>query len=206
MRQPTPQQRETVTRARHPSDWNVDLTKGRQDEDEFRRALQTFGFGLIQDGTSAFDAMDFCIDHGGQPRWIDVKGKWSPYSEGICVLWPEVPPADLMVIDETTLRRVVWLGGAGYLAIHDHPGERWIYLGPWELTLSQNRRVQRRGHRSASFLKGKLLLDLRCSRWQSRTAVDISALLDLFAAADAGLTLTQSIEFPNEEPLAILGD
>ncbi len=195
-----------MTRARQPADWDIDLERGRQDEDEFRRALQSFGFGLIQDGTAAFHEMDFCIDYEGRPRWIDVKGKWSPCSGDICALWPAVPRTELMVIDETVIRRVVWLGGGGYLAIHDHPGDRWVYLGPWELTLSQTRRFQRREHRSTSFLKGKLLLDLRCSRWQSASAIDIPVLLDLFESADTAVTWVDSLQFPYEEPLPILGD
>ncbi|MBM3696572.1 MAG: hypothetical protein FJW79_11700 [Actinobacteria bacterium] len=194
-----------MTRARQPADWETDLERGRQDEDEFRRALQDHGFGLFRDGTGAFQELDFCVDYRDQPRWIDVKGKWSHCSGGISALWPEVPSTELMVVDETVFRRVVSLGGAGYLAIHDHPGDRWVYLGPWELTLSENRRFQRREHRSTSFLEGKILLDLRCSSWVSEGGIDIPTLLDLFEAVDSALDIVDAIEFPNEPPLPVLG-
>lgn len=195
-----------MTRARRSPDWELDLDRGREDEGEFRRALQSFGIALVQDSTSAFNAMDFLVNVRGRPRWIDVKGKWSDYSHEIRALWPEVPPAELFVIDETAFRRVVWLGSAGYMAVHDHRARRWVFLGPWELTLSESRRYQRRGHLHAAFLKGKLLLDLRCSAWQSAKTPDIQVLLDLFVATDAALRQIQSVRFPNESPVPILGD
>jgi hypothetical protein len=76
-------------------------------------------------------------------------------------MWPEVAPEDLFILDETVYRRIVWQGGGGYLAVHDHPGGRWVLFGPWELTLGPRLRYERWGRRAGpEFAKGKLLLDL----------------------------------------------
>ncbi|HYP23253.1 MAG TPA: hypothetical protein VEV43_06750, partial [Actinomycetota bacterium] len=54
-------------------------------------------------------------------------------------------------------------GGGGYLVVHDHPGNRWASYGPWELTLGPRRRDEREERRTKTFLKGKILLDLRAA-------------------------------------------
>jgi hypothetical protein len=92
---------------------------------------------------------------------LDLKEKRQRYSPDYQMMWPEVALEDLFIMDETVYRRIVWQGGGGYLAIHDHPSGRWCYFGPWELTLGPRIRYQRWGQRGgSSFLKGKILLDL----------------------------------------------
>jgi hypothetical protein len=90
------------------------------------------------------------------------QGEEAPSSAGIGDLWPERDRRDLFVLDETVYRRIVWQGGGGYLAVHDLPGGRWAFFGPWELTLGPRRRYNRWIERAAGnrLRKGKLLLDL----------------------------------------------
>ena len=49
----------------------------------------------------------------------------------------------MFILDETVYRRIVWQGGGGYLAVHDLPGSRWAFFGPWELTLGPKIRYNR---------------------------------------------------------------
>src|SRR6059058_1794663 len=87
----------------------------------------------LEDHTVDFDRLDFSFLWKGGRVWLDVKEKCQRYSLGITDLWRECRAEDLFVIDETVFLRIVWQGGGGYLAVHDVPGARWAYFGPWEL-------------------------------------------------------------------------
>ena len=150
-----------MARARRQEDWRRDLAGARAVEafvaEELRRDPSLHA---VEDRTAGFD-LDFSFDYRGMPVTLDVKEKRQPYSRGVQELWPGLRERDLFIVDETVYRRVVWQGGGGYLAIHDLPGARWLVLGPWELTLGHRVRYGRWGERGgASFLKGKLLIDL----------------------------------------------
>ena len=72
-------------------------------------------------------------------------------------------PKGLVHPDETVYRRIVWQGGGGYLAVHDLPGSRWAFFGPWELTLGPKVRYNRWIEKSPGnrLRKGKLLIGER---------------------------------------------
>ena len=116
----------------------------------------------LKDHTSEFERLDFSFRFGGEPVWLDVKEKRQVYSAGIGELWPGRDSKDLFILDETVYRRIVWQGGGGYLAVHDLPGSRWGFFGPWELTLGPKVRYNRWIEKSPGnrLRKGKLLVDL----------------------------------------------
>lgn len=153
-----------LSRPRRPEDWDRDLRNA-------KRAEETFGAELATDPrledlethTDSFDKLDFSFTYGGRRIWVDLKEKRQAYSAGVQALWEEVPGSFLFILDETVYRRIVWQGGGGYLVVHDHPGNRWAIYGPWELTLGPRRRYEREERRTKTFLKGKILLDLRAA-------------------------------------------
>jgi hypothetical protein len=151
-----------VARARRPDDWRRDLSGARAVEGFVAGELRSDpSFREVEDHTASYVELDFSFRYRGMSVTLDVKEKRQRYSRGVQELWPDLPEADLFVVDETVFRRVVWQGGGGYLVIHDVPGIRWLVLGPWELTLGRRVRYGRWGDRGGEpFLKGKLLVDL----------------------------------------------
>ncbi len=151
-----------MSRERRPQDWQQDLERAAAAERELAELLAADPrIEELSDHTGDYDRLDFSFSYRRQRVQLDLKEKIRRYSSGITSLWPEVPGEHLFVLDETVFRRIVWHGGGGYLAIHDHPQRRWAIFGPWELTLGPRRRYQRWGRLNQPFLKGKLLLDLR---------------------------------------------
>lgn len=158
-----------VSRDRRPQDWEADLAAARAVEREVATTLaQEPLFEELHDLTSRFDALDFAFSYRGRAVNLDVKEKRQTYSTGVRELWPQLPERDMFIIDETVFRRIVWQGGGGFLAIHDVPGGRWCFYGPWELTLGRRVRYGRWGRRNGRpFLKGKLLIDLAAAAAES---------------------------------------
>jgi hypothetical protein len=153
-----------LSRPRRPEDWDRDLRNAKRAEDSFAAELATDPrLGDLESHTDSFDKLDFAFTYGGRRIWVDLKEKRQAYSAGVQALWEEVPGSFLFILDETVYRRIVWQGGGGYLVVHDHPGGRWAIFGPWELTLGPRRRYEREEHRKTTFLKGKILLDLRAA-------------------------------------------
>lgn len=153
-----------LSRPRRPEDWEFDLNAAKPAEEAFGAELATDPRLVdLETHTDSFDKLDFSFTYGGRRIWVDLKEKKKPYSAGVQALWEEVPGSFLFIVDETVYRRIVWQGGGGYLVVHDHPGSRWAIFGPWELTLGPRRRYEREEHRKTTFLKGKILLDLRAA-------------------------------------------
>ncbi|MGH2730194.1 MAG: hypothetical protein ACRDJI_06235 [Actinomycetota bacterium] len=158
-----------MTRARRASDWDKDLAAARAAEAELAGILAVDARLVdFADHTADFDRLDFSFSYRGLRVTLDLKEKRQTYSAQYRAMWPDVAPEDLFIIDETVYRRIVWQGGGGYLAVHDHPGGRWVTFGPWELTLGPRLRYQRWGQRAGpEFAKGKLLLDLSAGAHQA---------------------------------------
>lgn len=153
-----------VSRQRRPEDWDRDLRNAKPAEESFGAELATDPrLEDLETHTDSFDKLDFSFTYGGRRIWVDLKEKRQAYSTGVQALWEEVPGSFLFILDETVYRRIVWQGGGGYLVVHDLPGRRWAIYGPWELTLGPRRRYEREEHRKKTFLKGKILLDLRAA-------------------------------------------
>lgn len=153
-----------LSRPRRPEDWERDLNAAKPAEEAFAAELSNDPRLVdLERHTDSFDKLDFSFVYGGRRIWVDLKEKKKPYSTGVQALWEDVPSSFLFIVDETVYRRIVWQGGGGYLVVHDHPGSRWAIFGPWELTLGPRRRYEREEHRKTTFLKGKILLDLRAA-------------------------------------------
>ena len=174
-----------VARARRASDWEADLAGARAVEQQVLRLLAAQErVGNLQDRTASFDRLDFSFLFRGRTIELDVKEKRQPYSGEIRGLAPGVAERDLFIVDETVYRRIVWQGGGGYCAVHDVPGRRWCYFGPWELTLGSRLRYGRWGQRgSRPFLKGKLLLKLTNAAAET-AGFDVGELLRVVEGAE----------------------
>jgi hypothetical protein len=176
-----------MTRMRKEGDWARDLAASRQVEGSVAAVLRASPLVVdLEDHTGAYERLDFSFLFAGERVWLDVKEKRQPYSRGIAELWPGRDPRDLFILDETVYRRIVWQGGGGYLAVHDLPGSRWGFFGPWELTLGPKARYNRWIEKSPGnrLRKGKLLLDLSTATVAGAFSVDaIGELIERSRAA-----------------------
>jgi hypothetical protein len=195
-----------MARARRPDDWQRDLAAARGIEAAVASALAESGLVTgLEDHTADFDRLDFSFLWKGGRVWLDVKEKRQPYSSGIATLWPERRPADLFVIDETVFRRIVWQGGGGYLAVHDVPGRRWAFFGPWELALGPRRRYNRWVEKTAgkALRKGKILADLSTAAI-IRASFEVAAVGEVVDRSRTGLDQLAGIQI-DTEPLPDVG-
>ena len=133
--------------------------------------------------------------HTLQPDNITYKRQ--AYSAGIGHLWPGRDPRDLFILDETVYRRIVWQGGGGYLAVHDLPGSRWAFFGPWELTLGPKVRYNRWIEKSPGnrLRNGKLLIDLTTAP-RLAAVFSVEALGEVIEASRAALGRLAAYELP----------
>lgn len=76
-------------------------------------------------------------------------------------LRPDVEPADLFILDELALRRIVDAGRYAFLLVRDIPGSRRAVWNTAELVLATKVRAGRRLAAGGKRTKGKLLMDLR---------------------------------------------
>ncbi|MGH9278771.1 MAG: DEAD/DEAH box helicase [Acidimicrobiales bacterium] len=168
-----------MARAREPADWDHDLAGARALEQEVCDAIRQHPeVSHFADFTHEWD-LDFEFRFERETVRVELKAKGGPLSRDYVELWPEVPPTDLFMLDETAFRKMLWEEGMGYLLVWDRPARRWLYFGPWELALAPRRRLQRLGRKTgADFLKGKLLIDLRTAAASSPN-LDVGALLDV---------------------------
>ena len=189
-----------MTRARRPADWDKDLTGARAAEARLSDVLSSDSrLSDFEDHTEDFESLDFSFTYDRLRVHLDLKEKKQRYSREYEELWPEVGPDELFILDETVYRRIVWQGGGGYLLIHDHPGERWVIFGPWELTLGPRVRYQRWGRRrDKDFAKGKILLDLGASahRWPTFSVDD---LLDVIDRSRGGRDSVEAVRIAGQE-------
>lgn len=188
-----------MARGRRPEDWQRDLERARVGESELAALLaEDPRIANFKDSTKEFDRLDFSFQYKGELVEVDLKEKINPTSAGLGELWPEVSRDDLFVLDETVYRRIVWQGGGGYLVVHDHPKERWLVFGPWELTLGPTRRYVRWGERNARFAKGKILLDLTTAS-HSSPEFSPGGLLDAIDVARARVDQVEAIAIPGQD-------
>src|SRR4051812_29682804 len=130
-----------MSRAREPSDWDVDRNAARSTEEQVRAALEQHPLtSHVSDFTGEFDEPDFRFRLDGQDVRLEVKAKLQEYSREYVDLWPDVVPEDLFILDETSYRHLVWGDGLGFVVVDDQPMSRWHVFGPWELCLGPRRR------------------------------------------------------------------
>ncbi len=147
------------------------------------------------------DTPDFRFTLEGRPVRLELKEKHGPYSREIAALWPEVPEPNLLIVDELSLRQLVWADGIGYLVVADRPRRCWHFFGPWELWLAPHRRYERPGDKgSGTFLKGKVLLDARTAAGTT-PEFDVEKLIDIVRLSRRALTQVEAVDVRGHGPL-----
>ena len=148
-------------RERRPEDWRTDLAA--------RHAIETrvgFTIGqhpeliMLKRSTASTDRLDYqLLGPGERLVEIELKSKRQPY-RGWSKYRPDVPEADLFILDELALRRIVDAGRYAFLLVRDVPGERWCVWSTADLVLTSKSRVARTVSREVERVKGKLLISL----------------------------------------------
>ena len=194
-----------MARAREPGDWAHDREAARSSEERVATALHAHPLiSHITDYTAEFDEPDFRFRLDGKDVRLEVKAKGQTYTADYEELWPEVAPADLFILDETSYRNLVWGEGLGFVVVDDRPASRWHVLGPWELCLGPRRRFERRGDRGAGeFKKGKLLLDLRTAA-ATTPELSIDALITAVRASRRDLSRVEAVHIRAREQLPLV--
>lgn len=191
-----------MARGREAGDWAVDRARARPGEAEVARTLTRHPLvsGFL-DRSSSMQAPDFEFTVDGRPVRLELKEQRVRCNGETAVLWPDVPALDLLIVDELSLRRLVWADGLGYLVLHDVPSHRWHLFGPWEIWLAPRRRFERPGDKgSGPFLKGKVLLDARTAA-VTTPQFDVDALIDVVRRSRGALTQVEAVALKGHDPL-----
>lgn len=148
-------------RDRRPADWAVDLAERHGLENDFATALAAHPeLLLLRRSTHSLDALDFEVAGPGERlAQVELKAKRQPY-RGWCELRPGVDAADVFILDELALRRIVDGGRYAYLVVADLPSRRWCVWSTVELVLATKVRTVRTLATGTTRLKAKVLLDL----------------------------------------------
>jgi ATP-dependent Lhr-like helicase len=183
-----------VSRVRRPEDWRHDVEAARSVERAVAHALSEHqAVSHLADYTAEMDELDFEFRLDGGRVRLDVKEKRQPLSSEFVHLWPDVPSTELLVLDETCFRALMWAEGLGYLLVRDVPAGKWHVFGPWELCLGPRRRFERRGDRGAGeFLKGKLLVDMRTAAATS-AELSVDRVVDVVRASRRALRQVRAV-------------
>lgn len=191
-----------MARGREAGDWELDRARSRHGEMEVARTLSRHPLlSAVRDRSGSTETPDFEFTLDGRPVRLELKEKRAPYSPEIAAMWPDVPEPSLLVVDELSLRRLVWADGLGYISIDDQPRRRWHLFGPWELWLAPRRRYERPGDRGSSpFLKGKVLLDARTSA-VTTPGFDLDALIDVVRRSRRALSQIEAVDIRGQGPL-----
>lgn len=191
-----------MARGREAGDWDVDRAGALNGEREVALALSLHPLlSAVEDRSGSTKTPDFEFTLDGRPVRLELKEKHRPCDREIEAVWPEVPERDLVVVDEKSLRQLVWADGIGYLVVADRPQRRWHVFGPWELWLAPRRRYERPDSRfSEMHLKGKVLLDARTAA-ATTPALDIGVLIDVIRRSRRVLIQVEAVEIRSHGPL-----
>jgi hypothetical protein len=165
-------------RERRSSDWVIDLTGRHGIEAQVERALELHPtLSLLKTSTNSFDRLDFrLLAPGERLVELEVKAKHQPLSAGWRALRPEVDSADLFVLDELALRKILDAGRYAFLLVRDVPRARWLLWSAGDLLVASRTRHARRLEKGpTSRLKGKLVFDLKEA---GRSSTSLPAALD----------------------------
>ncbi len=177
----------TTMRERRPGDWRIDLTQRHPLEAEVARALDHHPHLVrLQSSTASLDRLDYqLLGPGERLCELELKAKRQPY-RGWAHLRPELAEADVFILDELALRRVVDAGRYAFLLVRDVPGDRWALWSTAELVLATKVRVSRRLAATTVTDKGKILIDLGGAAAITRSLPGaLSALAKLVGVIDA---------------------
>lgn len=155
----------------------------------------------VHDRSASKETPDFVLTLDGQTVRLELKEKGTRCDPEIAGVWPEVAEPNLLIVDEKSLRSLIWADGIGYLAVADRPQHRWLLFGPWELWLAPRRRYERPHTRGQEAnLKGKILLDAR-SAAATTTAFDVDALVDVVRRSRRALHQLHAVDIAGVGPL-----
>lgn len=148
-------------RERRPADWRVDLAERRPLEATVEAAINAHpALVRLSSSTASLDRLDYQILGPGERLCqLELKAKRQPY-KGWGALRPDVAAADLFILDELALRRIIDAGRYGFLLVRDIPEERWAVWSTAELVLATKVRAGRRLVTGVERTKGKVLIDL----------------------------------------------
>jgi hypothetical protein len=165
-------------RERRSSDWVVDLAGRHGVEAQVERAIVGHpALALLRSSLNAFDRLDFqLLAPAERLVELEVKTKHQPLSDGWRQLRPEVDPADLFVLDELALRKIVDAGRYAFCLVRDVPRAQWHLWSAGDLLVASRARHTRRIQRgTVAMCKGKLLFDLSEA---GATTTSLEAALD----------------------------
>jgi hypothetical protein len=154
---------EATMRERRSSDWVIDLQGRHGIEAQVEAALEAHPvLTLLRSSTASFDRLDFqLLGPGERLVELEVKAKHQPLSGGWRDLRSDVAPADLFVLDELALRKIVDAGRYAFLLVRDIPLARWVLWSAGDLLVASRVRHTRRIEKGATPMsKGKLVFDL----------------------------------------------
>ncbi len=173
-------------RERRPADWRLDLAERRPLEAKVAAAIDAHpALVRLSSSTSSLDRLDYqVLGPGERLCQLELKTKRQAY-KGWSGLRPEVAPADLFILDELALRRIVDAGRYGFLLVRDMPSDRWAVWSTAELVLATKVRVGRRLVTGVERTKGKVLIDLSSAAAVTTTlAGALSAVATLVGVID----------------------
>jgi hypothetical protein len=168
-------------RERRSSDWVTDLQGRHGIEAQVELALEEHPvLALLRSSTASFDKLDFqLLGPGERLVELEIKAKLQPLSAAWRDLRPTVGPADLFVLDELALRKIVDAGRYAFLLVRDIPRARWWLWSAGDLLVASRVRHARRIDRGGGPLfKGKLVFDLSEAGF---TSTDLGDALDALA-------------------------
>ena len=148
-------------RERRPDDWVTDLSGRHNLERRMAAALVAQpDLVLLKRATASMNELDYAIvGPGDRLGQVELKAKHQPY-RGWSHLRPGVREADLFILDELALRKIVDGGRYAYLVVADLPGGRWCVWSTAELVLATKTRTVRTLATGTTRQKAKVLLDL----------------------------------------------
>ena len=147
-------------RERRPGDWKVDLARRHPLENLMEAAIDRHpAFHRLASSTDSMDRLDFQLV-GPRERLceLELKAKhqryngWSQYGAG-------TREADLFILDELALRKILGAGRYAFLVVNDQPSRRWVIWSVMDLVLASKQRANRRLAIGSGQTKAKLLLD-----------------------------------------------
>src|SRR5215210_5848112 len=114
-------------RERRPGDWRIDLARRHPLEHHVEHALDEHrALHRLSTSTNALDRLDFQVLAPGERLCeIELKAKHQPYRSWAS-LRPDIAEADLFIVDELALRKLVSAGRYAFLLVNDQPQSRWI--------------------------------------------------------------------------------
>lgn len=184
-------------RDRVEADWLHDLSARHALEERVARTLGEHpSINLDEVATDSFVDLDYRTSIDGTPVPIELKSKWQRY-----VGWdrhaPAIPEADLLILDELALRKLIDAGRHAHLLVMDKPGKRWVVFGVPELLLADKVRVTRVIRRQTTRQKAKVLVDLTYGLRADRLGKALDLVVDRLASFDQRWNAIEPWPLPN---------